>query len=95
MNEPLSPGAATALIKAILQKGQIAWSQHALDELAKDSMATVDAVNVMRAGKVHMPAELHRNDWRYRIETSLMAVIVAFESEEELQVITAWRAKKK
>jgi hypothetical protein len=94
VTEPLSQEAATALIKAILQDGQIAHSQHAIDELLKDDMTTVDSTNVMRAGRVKLPAELHRHEWRYRIETSRMAVVIAFLSETELRVVTAWRAKR-
>jgi hypothetical protein len=93
VTEPLSQGAATALIKAILQNGEVARTQHAIDELAKDGMTMVDCANVMRAGRVNAPAELHRHEWRYKIETARMAVIVAFRSQEELVVITAWRIK--
>jgi len=93
MNEPLSPDAATALIKKILQEGSVAHSQHAIDELLKDGMTTIDSTNVMRAGRVKVPGELHRHEWRYRIETSRMAVVVVFRSEVELRVVTAWRVR--
>jgi len=94
VNEPLSPDAATALIRSILHKGQIAFSRHAIEELLKDHLTTVDCVNVMRAGRVKLPADLTKQTWRYRVETPRIAVIVAFRSEEELVVVTAWRAKR-
>jgi hypothetical protein len=94
MNEPLAPNAATALIRSILQTGHVAFSQHAMDELAKDGLTSVDAVNVMRAGAVKQPADYIKQTWRYRVETSRIAVVVAFRSETELVVVTAWRAKR-
>ena len=94
MKEPLSPDAATALIRSILQGGQVAFSRHAIEELLKDGLTTVDCVNVMRAGRVKMPADLTNQTWRYRVETPRITVVVAFRSEEELVVVTAWRAKR-
>jgi hypothetical protein len=94
MNEPLTPNAATALIRSILTEGQVAFSQHAIDELTKDGLTTVDAVNVMRAGAVKQAADYIKQSWRYRVETARMAVVVAFRSEDELVVVTAWRAKR-
>jgi len=94
VTEPLSPDAATALIHSILIGGQVAFSRHATEELLKDGLTTVDAVNVMRAGRVKIPADLVKQTWRYRVETPRIAVVVAFRSEDELVVVTAWRAKR-
>ena len=46
--------------------------------------------NVLRAGTVG-PAEAEHGEWRYRVRTQRMAVVVAFRSETELRVVTAWR----
>lgn len=91
MNEPLSPDAATALIKRILREGDVAWPKHATDALAKRDLETVDCVNVMRAGRVQQAADFEQNTWRYRIQTNRICVVVAFRSETELVVVTAWR----
>jgi hypothetical protein len=37
------------------------------------------------------PAEFENSSWRYRVRTARIAVIVAFRSETELRVVTAWR----
>ena len=77
-------------IRHILEQGRVAWSRHALDEMAKDKLTTVDVVNVLRGGIVR-PGELERGSWRYRVLTSRMCAVVAFRSGEELVVVTAWR----
>jgi hypothetical protein len=94
MKEPLGPDAAMALIRSILQGGQVAWSQHALDELLPDGLTTVDGVNVMRAGAISEPAELVKGPWRYRVHTQRITVVVAFRSEVELVVVTVWRMRR-
>lgn len=86
----LEPSKARDVIREILQTGSVVWSHHAEVELAKDSMTTVDAVNVLRGGTVRQP-EYENGSWRYRVETQRMAVVVALDSETELCVVTAWR----
>lgn len=88
--EPLSPPDARRLLREILQNGSVAFSRHAEQEMAKDELTMVDVTNVLRGGVVD-PAELQRGSWRYRVRTARIAVIVAFRSETELRVVTAWR----
>ena len=52
MRGPPEPAAAKALIRAILDAGMVAFSRHALEELSKDDLTTVDAANALRAGVV-------------------------------------------
>jgi hypothetical protein len=93
LNEPLGPVEAKALIRSILQEGNVVWSRHALDEMANDKhgeILRVDVVNVLRGGVVE-PGEFERGTWRYRVHTMRIWVVVAFGSESELVVVTAWR----
>jgi hypothetical protein len=92
--EALDRERATALIHRIIRDGQVAWSQHAIDEMRKDKLTTVDCTNVLRAGAVTEPADLERGTWRYRVHTQRMCVVVAFRSDEELVVITVWRKRR-
>ena len=92
LREPLSTVAAKELVLAILASGTVAYSRHAREELAKDRLTAVDAVNVLRGGVVE-PAELENGSWRYRVRTARMFVVIAFRSEEELVIVTAWRMK--
>ena len=75
-----------------MSTGTVRFSGHALAEMKKDSLTTIDCVNVLRGGVVE-PAEFENGSWRYRVRTSMMYVVVAFRSEEALVVITAWRVK--
>ena len=93
MREPLEPAAAKALIRAILDAGTVAFSRHALEELGKDDLTTVDGVNALRAGVVG-PGELERGTWRYPVRTARLVVVVAFHSETELVVVTSWRVRR-
>jgi hypothetical protein len=90
--EPLSPPEARRLIREIIENGSVSFSKHAEEELAKDGLTMVDATNVMRGGVVE-PGELENGSWRYRMRTARMVVVVAFRSEAELRVVTAWRVK--
>lgn len=92
MREPLDRAEAKQRIREILRAGAVTFSAHALDELVKDRLTTVDCVNVLRGGVVE-PAEWERGSWRYRVRTGRLHVVVAFRSETELHVVTAWREK--
>ena len=93
VREPLDPAAAKVLIRAILDAGTVAFSRHALEELRKDDLTTVDAVNALRAGLVG-PAELERGTWRFPVRTARFVVVIAFRSETELVVVTGWRVRR-
>ena len=90
--EPLSPPDAKRLIREILICGEVVSSRHAADEMAKDDLALIDCVNVLRGGVVE-PAELERGTWRYRAHARRLWVVVAFRSETRLAVVTAWRSR--
>jgi len=92
MNEPLSNVDAKRLIRDILTNGTFGFTGHAKAELAKDSLTTVDAVNVLRGGAVEF-SELVDGTWRYRVRTNKITVVVAFRSDDHLVVVTAWRNK--
>jgi hypothetical protein len=90
--EPLRPNEARRLIRAILEQGNLRFSQHALDEMAHDALDTVDCTNVLRAGVVD-PPEWEHGSWRYHVRTARMCFVVAFRSAMDLVVVTAWRIK--
>ncbi len=55
----LETGAAKRLIVHILQAGTVSFSGHALEEMRKDDLTTVDCTNVLRGGVVE-PGEWER-----------------------------------
>jgi hypothetical protein len=91
--EPLDPTRARQLIRKIIAAGEVRFSGHALEEMAKDDLTTVDCTNVLRGGVVE-PPEFERETWRYRVRTDRIYVVVAFRSETQLVVVTAWRVKR-
>ena len=96
LREPVGPVEAKALIKSILQTGNTVWSRHALTEMETDERGEIiraDVVNVLRGGVVE-PGEPERGSWRYRVRTNRICVVVAFNSESELVVVTAWRVAR-
>jgi hypothetical protein len=92
LSEPLSPAAARKLISEITRTGEVRFSRHALEEMAKDGIGEDDALAVLRGGIVE-PAELERGSWRYRVRAGSVYVVVAFRSEVAAIVVTAWRTR--
>ena len=90
MDEPYTPPYARKLIRQILQTGTVSFSTHALKEMAKDNLTTIDCTNVLRGGVVE-PPEFREGTWRYRVRTASIYVVVAFRSDTHLVVVTAWR----
>lgn len=93
MKEPLSPRDAKRLIREILSTGEVRFTRHALEELKKDGLEEIDCVNVLRGGTVG-PGEFENGSWRYPVRASKVTVIVAFRSETQLVVVTAWKEKR-
>jgi hypothetical protein len=91
--EPLDPTRARHLIRNIIAAGEVRFSGHALKEMAKDDLTTVDCTNVLRGGVVE-PPEWEHGTWRYRVRTNRIYVVVAFRSETQLVVVTAWRLQQ-
>lgn len=73
--------------------GLVRYSRHALEELKKDRLTTVDVVNVMKSPDAQIidEPELEYGSYRYRLGTRKIMVVVAFDSPKSLVVVTAWR----
>lgn len=93
MKEPLKSPNARKLIQEIRSRGSVVLSRHAREEMAKDQLDAVDVDNVLRGGVVE-PGEYENGSWRYRVRTDRITVVIAFRSESELVVVTAWRNKR-
>ena len=87
---PLKEAEAKALVRKILDTGDVRWPEHALEEMEKDAMTSKDVENTLRGGWVRGP-EWENGEYRYHLETQKFRVVVAFESETELVVVTAMR----
>jgi hypothetical protein len=93
MNEPLRADAVKRLVRQILEDGLVSFTGHAEREIARDDLSMVDVENVLRGG-VASEGEWENGQWRYRMYTQRIVVVIAFRSTERLVVITAWRNQR-
>jgi hypothetical protein len=93
LREPFRLPAARQLIRQILKNGVVIPSKHGLEEMANDDLTLVDCVNVLRGGTVTSCDHI-KGSWRYHVRTTPISVIVAFRSETELRIVTAWRNRR-
>jgi len=90
MDEPLSNQEAQKRAREVLKSGTVFFTPHAQRAMTDDGLTAVDIENVLRPGWVEM-SEYENGEWRYRVRTNRIALIVAFASETELTVVTVWR----
>lgn len=77
--------------------GAVRFSRHALCELEKDGLTTVDALNILKSpdSKIHQDGEFENGSFRYRIETANIVVVVGFTVDGTgINVVTAWDKRK-
>jgi Domain of unknown function (DUF4258) len=92
VDQPLLAAAARKLAREILDTGIVVFPDHALREMANDNLADIDVANVIRGG-AYGEAEWENGGWRHHAFTQRIVVVIEFESETELVVVTAWRKK--
>ncbi len=90
---PLKPPVARQLARGIIENGLFEVSGHALREMKSDGLETSDCLNLLRAG-VFGPPEYINGEWRYRVSTPRICVVITFVSDTRLRVVTAWRIKQ-
>jgi hypothetical protein len=90
-NDPLNRLVAEKLIRKILVEGVVQYADpHAYKAMRDRHLETPDVENVLRAG-VTQDAEWEHGCWRYQVRTTKLTVVVEFEDEETLTVVTVWR----
>jgi hypothetical protein len=92
LDEPLTPPEAKRFILQALASGEVRFTSHALDEMAKDSITQAEALGILRSGVVE-PGEFVKSTWRYRVRVRRALVVAAFRSECSAVVVTAWRIR--
>lgn len=88
----LTPIAARSLARAIVAEGIVEFSAHANDEMQKDALDSTDCLNLLRAGVFQAP-ELEKSEWRYRVASRTMCIVITFRGPGRLRIVTAWRNK--
>jgi hypothetical protein len=96
----LSRNEARKLVNLILAKhpDRIWFSKHALNELYKDGLDTVDAFNLLKSpdSRIYDEGELCNGTYRYRLETNNLVIVITFsEDGKNIMIVTAWDKRKK
>ena len=80
----MPPNEARKRIARILSISTIVFWDHCKNELAKDDLNSIDAINVLRVGRITEQAEQQGglSRWRYRVHTDSTCVVVQFEGED-------------
>lgn len=91
--DPVDSTEARKLIRAILENGEVVPTKHFKDEANKDELTIVDAENVLRGGSVREP-EWENGSWRYQVETQRIRVVVCFEDDTTLILVTIMRLRR-
>ena len=76
---------------------KVLFSRHALNELAKDGLTTLDALNVLKSSdaRIHDEGEFENGSYRYRLETAKIVVVICFShTGEQLIIVTVWDKRK-
>lgn len=87
---------ASRLRRLARDKGvRFAYRKHALDEMAKDGIFRIDVENMLRRCKVTLVEDGKRETtWRAEGKDtegrSLTAVVVAYEDQIKIKIVTAW-----
>lgn len=101
----LKPATAQSLLKRLIETGAVTeWpagirnTGHSDERRDKWDMSIGDCMNVLRNGKIREAPDWQGGEWRYRVQTSAMVVVVAFEWCDEtgamIVVVTNWRRER-
>jgi len=55
LNEPLRPAEVKRLLLAILDDGEVSFTNHALDEMEQDKISQAEAIGALRSGGWSLP----------------------------------------
>lgn len=93
VTQPIALATVRKIVEKIIESNGLIFTQHALEELAKDELDPADAEKVLRSGAYSGP-EWERGGWRYRSEGRATAVIFELEPDDCCIVITGWKLGK-
>jgi len=92
LDEPLDDPVLRRTLRSILDSGELRISRHAYQEMDNDNLTEQDVRNCLWAGRPD-GCDLERGTWRYRVRTGWIVVVVAFRSETQAVIVTAWRER--
>ncbi len=89
----MEKGQARKILSELLAShpSSVSFTKHCRVEMENDQLITGDLFNVLRGGKIHTDAEFENGQWRYRIQTAKMIVVIAFANPNKVRCVTTWR----
>lgn len=95
LNEPLTIADATRLVRRLAGcDGTIRLAGHAERQMAVRCIGFDEVLRTLRTGEVVRPAYRRRGSWRYRVERRQMCVVVEFDGESVVVVVTTFERVK-
>ncbi len=84
---------AKKTLAEVLQKNPhcISLTKHCREQMQKRNMIVGDLINVLHGGQIVCDPEFEHEEWRYRIETEKMVIVISFHKPANVRCITAWR----
>jgi hypothetical protein len=67
------------------------YGQHFKRRLVERRMSLGDVLNVLHGGWILRDGEFENGEWRYRVETGKMTVVIAFLNDIHVRLATCWR----
>ena len=67
------------------------YGSHFKERLLERKMIMGDIINVLHRGQILGDAEYENQQWRYRVQTLKMTVVIAFINPSHVRLITCWR----
>lgn len=96
LESKLNKEQAKKLLKQMMlsiESTNIILSGYFRKRLKERKMESVDAYNVLKHGRILVDPEWEQGEWRYRVETQNMLVVIAFTNPNTIRCITCWRLK--
>jgi hypothetical protein len=94
-SEPLTIADATRLARRLAGgDGTIRLAGHAARQMAVRSIGFDEVLRTLRTGEVVRPAYRRRDSWRYRVERKGLCVVIEFDGEALVIVVTTFERVK-
>lgn len=83
---------ARKLLSEILSSSPnfVSYSRYFKQRMHERNMTTGDIINVLHKGEV-LEGEFEKEQWRYRVQTSKMTVVITFVNPSYFRCISCWR----
>jgi hypothetical protein len=90
IEHPLNPVRAKQLLRSIVATGDLSYIRHAREQMEERKINEQDVENILNGGTVAL-SDIVGGVFRYRVSTPRMTVVLEFESETEVIIVTVWR----